>query len=99
MTGGTALLVGKEDLVFYAGATAIFLLGLGMVSPLGTAITLQPFGKRAGAASALLGFLQMGCAALAISAAVKLDAPACTSLGVVMTSSLALAFAAILAVR
>ncbi len=36
----------------------------GQVHPLGTAIALPPFGQKAGAASALLGFMQMGCAAL-----------------------------------
>jgi DHA1 family bicyclomycin/chloramphenicol resistance-like MFS transporter len=43
---------------------ALFLFGMGLVNPLGTAISLQPFGERAGSASALLGFLQMGCAAI-----------------------------------
>ena len=42
----------------------IFLAGFGMVSPLATATSLQPFGDRAGLASALLGFLQMAGAAV-----------------------------------
>jgi hypothetical protein len=45
----------------------IFLFGMGTFNPLGTAIALQPFARQAGAASALLGFLQMGRAALAIT--------------------------------
>ena len=38
----------------------VFLAGLGIVNPVGTAAALQPFPDRAGAASAMLGFLQMG---------------------------------------
>jgi DHA1 family bicyclomycin/chloramphenicol resistance-like MFS transporter len=45
----------------------IFLAGLGMVSPLATATALQPFGDRAGLASALVGFLQMAGAAAGVS--------------------------------
>lgn len=36
---------------------------MGTINPIGTAITLEPFGANAGTASALLGFLQMACAA------------------------------------
>lgn len=50
-------------------ATAIlffaFLLCLGILSPNATALALAPFGKNAGSASALLGFLQIGTGALA----------------------------------
>lgn len=99
LMGSIALLVGKEDFVFFSAALTVFLLGMGMVNPLGTAIALHPFGRQAGAASALLGFLQMGCAAVAISVGAMLDAPAYTSLGVILTSSLALAFAAFWALR
>lgn len=99
LTGSIALLVSKEDFVFFSAALTVFLLGMGMVNPLGTAIALQPFGRQAGAASALLGFLQMGCAAIAISLGAKLDVPAQTSLGIILTSSLALAFVAFLALR
>lgn len=45
-------------------AVTLFLAGMGLVNPIGTAITLGPFGDRAGIASALLGFLQMMCAAV-----------------------------------
>lgn len=48
----------------FMAAVTLFLAGMGLVNPIGTAIALEPFGDRAGAASALLGFLQMGCAAL-----------------------------------
>jgi MFS transporter, DHA1 family, multidrug resistance protein len=94
LTGSIALLVGPEDFVFFSAALTVFLLGMGMVNPLGTALALHPFGRQAGAASALLGFLQMGCAAIAISVGAMLGVPAYTSLGIILTSSLALAFVA-----
>lgn len=48
----------------FMAAVTLFLGGMGLINPVGTAITLEPFGDRAGAASALLGFMQMGCAAI-----------------------------------
>jgi MFS transporter, DHA1 family, multidrug resistance protein len=66
LTGSIALLIGWENIYYFSAAMTVFLLGMGLVNPLGTAIALQPFGQKAGAASALLGFLQMGCAAVAI---------------------------------
>jgi len=97
LIGSIALLVGQEDFVFFSVSLTIFLLGMGVVNPLGTAIALHPFGRQAGAASALLGFLQMGCAAVAISVGAVLAVPAYTSLGIILTSSLTLAFLAFLA--
>ena len=41
----------------FLGTMSVFLLGMGIVSPLGTAQTLSPFGEKAGAASALLRLL------------------------------------------
>ncbi|WP_199554191.1 multidrug effflux MFS transporter [Sandaracinobacteroides hominis] len=55
---------GAPSPVPFMAAITLFLAGMGLVNPIGTAIALEPFGDRAGAASALLGFLQMGCAAL-----------------------------------
>jgi DHA1 family bicyclomycin/chloramphenicol resistance-like MFS transporter len=55
---------GVPELSTITMSLALFLFGMGLVNPLGTAISLQPFGERAGSASALLGFLQMGCAAI-----------------------------------
>ena len=48
----------------FMAAVTLFLAGMGFVNPVGTAIALEPFGDRAGIASALLGFLQMSCAAI-----------------------------------
>ncbi len=99
LAGSIALLLGEENFVFFSAALTIFLLGMGLVNPLGTTIALQPFGRQAGAASALLGFLQMGCAALAISVAAVLPIPVYTSLGIILTGSLTLSFLAFLALR
>ena len=48
----------------FLGGMCVFLLGMGIVNPLGTAQALSPFGEKAGAASALLGFWQMMGAAI-----------------------------------
>lgn len=53
----------------------IFLTGFGMVSPLVTATALQPFGDRAGLASALLGFLQMAGAAIGVVLTASIASP------------------------
>ena len=66
LTGGTWLLLqaaAPTQLQFMAAVT-LFLGGMGLINPIGTAIALVPFGDRAGTASALLGFLQMACAAI-----------------------------------
>ena len=90
LAGSIALLVGRENAYYFSAALTMFLLGMGLINPLGTAITLQPFGKQAGAASALLGFLQMGCAALAIGVAATLPVPADLAFSIVLVASLAL---------
>jgi hypothetical protein len=47
-------------------------------------LTLQPFGRQAGLASALLGFLQMSCAALATTASTLLPMSAAAAMTVVL---------------
>jgi len=91
LTGGAALLVGPQDVVYFSGAMTVFLLGMGLINPLGTAITLQPFGRQAGAASALLGFLQMMCAAAAIGLAALLPWSVYGAFCAVLTANLSLA--------
>jgi MFS transporter, DHA1 family, multidrug resistance protein len=59
---------GFRSFASYLLPIVVFLFGMGLVNPLGTALTLSPFGDRAGAASALLGFMQMAAAAIAIVA-------------------------------
>lgn len=84
--GGMLLLFALFDgsfLPFLAGV-CIFLLGMGMVNPLCSAQTLSPFGDRAGAASALLGFWQMLAAALGVALASVIAKDAMTGLGFVL---------------
>ena len=66
MAGGLWLVVqsGAPTQPQFMAAVTLFLAGMGLVNPIGTAIALEPFGDRAGIASALLGFLQMACAAI-----------------------------------
>ena len=86
--GGIAiLLVALFDgrfLPFLAGS-CVFLLGMGIVNPLGTAQALSPFGEKAGAASALLGFWQMMGAATGVWLAATISHEAMFALGVVLT--------------
>lgn len=90
LTGSIALLVGWEDVYYFSAAITVFLMGMGLINPLGTAITMQPFGQKAGAASALLGFLQMGCAAIAIGIAASIMVPVYVAFCFVLTANLAL---------
>ncbi len=78
----------------FTAAISIVLFGMGLINPLGTAIALQPFGRQAGSASALLGFLQMSSAALGSTVASVLPFPAATSLAIVMTVAALLALSA-----
>jgi MFS transporter, DHA1 family, multidrug resistance protein len=94
LAGSLALLVGWENVYYFSIAITVFLLGMGLVNPLGTAITLQPFGQKAGAASALLGFLQMGFAATAIACASALSLPAYLAFSVVLAVNICVAFVA-----
>lgn len=83
MIGGGLLLVGPAApaLGWYALSMITFLWGMGLANPLGTAITMGPFGKEAGMASALLGFLSMGAAALTTWLASVLSFAPVTTLG------------------
>jgi DHA1 family bicyclomycin/chloramphenicol resistance-like MFS transporter len=58
------LQVGAPTPAPFMAAVTLFLGGMGLINPIGTAIALEPFGDRAGIASALLGFMQMSFAAL-----------------------------------
>jgi DHA1 family bicyclomycin/chloramphenicol resistance-like MFS transporter len=66
------------------GAMSVFLLGMGIVNPLGTAQALSPFGDRAGAASALVGFWQMMNAAIGVWLAATISHEALFALGLVL---------------
>lgn len=73
-----------RSLPAYVIPILVFLLGMGIVNPLGTALSLSPFGDRAGLASALVGFLQMAGAAIGVSAAAAIASPAILALGIVL---------------
>jgi DHA1 family bicyclomycin/chloramphenicol resistance-like MFS transporter len=87
-TGSIAiLLVSMFDPSFlpFLGGMLVFLLGMGIVNPLGTAQALSPFGEKAGAASALLGFWQMMGAAIGVWLAATISHQAMFALGIVLT--------------
>jgi DHA1 family bicyclomycin/chloramphenicol resistance-like MFS transporter len=69
----------------FLAAMSVFLLGMGIVSPLGTAQALSPFGEKAGAASALVGFWQMMTAAIGVWLAATISHQALFALGIVLT--------------
>src|ERR1700738_1815327 len=69
----------------FLAAMCVFLLGMGIVNPLGTAQALSPFGEKAGAASALVGFWQMMNAAIGVWLAATISHQALFALGVVLT--------------
>ena len=77
----------------FLGAMCVFLLGMGIVNPLGTAQALSPFGDRAGAASALVGFFQMMSAAIGVWLAATISHQAMFALGIVLTVFSLAAFA------
>ena len=65
----------------FLASMCVFLLGMGIVNPLGTAQALSPFGEKAGAASALVGFWQMMSAAIAVWLAATVSHQAMFALG------------------
>jgi DHA1 family bicyclomycin/chloramphenicol resistance-like MFS transporter len=73
------------------GGVSVFLLGMGIVNPLGTAQALTPFGEKAGAASALLGFWQMMGAAVGVWLSATVANEAMIGLGIVLTAATLLA--------
>lgn len=92
--GGLAILLTAyvhANVATFIAATCVFLLGMGVVNPLGTAQTLSPFGTHAGAASALLGFWQMTGAAIGVSLAASIVPDALLALGIVLTGGCLLA--------
>ena len=87
-TGSIAMLLValySPTLLSYLGALSVFLLGMGIVNPLGTAQALSPFGDKAGAASALVGFWQMMTAAIGVWLAATISHEALFALGLVLT--------------
>jgi MFS transporter, DHA1 family, multidrug resistance protein len=71
-----AVMIAKDSFLPFLLTAALFLFGLGIVSPLSSAAALSPFGKKAGVAAALFGFAQMaGAACGALLAAVVSSDP------------------------
>ncbi len=69
MLAGAALMTGlfatqAPGLVMAIAPFVVFLFGLGLINPLATAAAVRPFPHHAGAASALIGFLQMAAGTL-----------------------------------
>lgn len=98
LVGALILLAGGEDsdLAYFTGAVVLYLLGMGLVNPLGTAMALGPFSRQAGLASSLLGALQMACAG-GMTALVGLSGRSPTmALGTVLTVASVLALATLL---
>lgn len=93
LAGGIAMLrfAAAPTFTAFTIAIALYLFGMGLINPLGTATALDPFGRQAGTASALLGFMQMGCAAIGASLVSALPLPLRASLAVVLTASSMLA--------
>lgn len=88
LVAGSLLLIGPNNpgLGWYSLSMVIFLWGMGLANPLGTAITMGPFGKEAGLASALLGFLTMGAAAITTWLVSVLEFAPVTTLGATQVS-------------
>jgi MFS transporter, DHA1 family, multidrug resistance protein len=87
--GGVAMLLVSlftPSFVPFLVAMSVFLLGMGIVNPLGVAQALSPFGEKAGAASALLGFWQMMNAAIGVWLAATVSHEAMFGLGVALTA-------------
>ena len=104
MTGGLIALGGGVWLVLTAGGSAptpflaavtFFLAGMGLLNPVGTSLALEPFGDRAGIASALLGFLQMICAAIGTAMIGMLPVPPATAFAWVVLGGTVLAAASL----
>ena len=92
--GGVAVLAVAYlhgNAVAFMAADCVFLLGMGIVNPLGTAQALSPFGTHAGAASALLGFWQMMGAAIGVGLAAAIVPQAALALGIVLVLATGLA--------
>lgn len=101
LAGALTLLTGGEDsgLAQFTAAVALYLFGMGLVNPLGTAMALAPFSRQAGLASSLLGGLQMACAGGMTALASLAGGSPAPTLGAVLAGASALAFVALMARR
>ena len=90
---GALLVAGPADpgLGWYTLSMVMFLWGMGLANPLGTALTMSPFGREAGLASAFLGFLTMGLGAVSTWAISTPGYPPAVVLGITQSAACALA--------
>jgi DHA1 family bicyclomycin/chloramphenicol resistance-like MFS transporter len=98
LAGGALMLgtSGTPGLIPLTTGFSLFLFGMGIANPVGTAVALHPFGAQAGLASALLGFLQMGSAALGATLVSQLPFAPVVSLAAILTLGALLGVAALL---
>lgn len=94
VAGTLVILLGAPTLKVFTLGLTMFLFGMGMVNPLGTALALQPFALQAGTASALLGFLQMGTAAITIVLCGIASPDPYVALGIILAGSTVLSLIA-----
>ena len=89
LAGGTlqVLLYEGQDLMQFSLAICLFLAGMGVINPLGTAVTLQPFAEQAGLASSLLGFLQMTIATIGTGLISATALPPSLTLGLLLSGA------------
>lgn len=80
-----AVVVAKGSFLPFVVAIAIFLLGVGIASPLSSAAALSPFGGKAGVAAALLGFSQMAGGALGASLTAAVSSDPAIAIGMVLS--------------
>ena len=92
-----AVLAATDSFPLFLVTAAIFLLGLGIASPLSSAAALAHFGSQAGVAASLLGFAQMAGAAAGTLLAAAVSSDPALGLGIVLAlaSPLALMLAAL----
>ncbi|MEO1820623.1 multidrug effflux MFS transporter [Pseudomonas sp.] len=76
-----------QSLAQFTLAICLFLAGMGVINPLGTAATLQPFAQQAGLASSLLGFLQMTIAAIGSGLISAVALPPALTLGLLLSGA------------
>jgi DHA1 family bicyclomycin/chloramphenicol resistance-like MFS transporter len=93
--GGIALLIAvlfaRNTFLPFLCAAAIFVIGVGIASPLSNAAALSPFSNKAGVAAALFGFSQMAGAACGALLAAAISEDPAVGLGMVLATASPLA--------
>jgi DHA1 family bicyclomycin/chloramphenicol resistance-like MFS transporter len=87
---------GNAGMFQVLGTLLFFLFGMGVVNPLATVFALRPYPEMAGAASALIGFLQMAGGALGTIVLGLLPYPLLPALPIVMAGGAIIGLASVL---